>query len=191
MTNSIDLSLFYFLHGLAGRSTAGDAIIVLLGKHFVFVIMLIFAVFALKAWRKGGRPALRPYALAIVSVLVARLGVISVVRFYYHRPRPFLALSLPHLLTDHAYSFPSGHTIFMFSLATVTTMFNRRLGYFFYASGLLIGLARVAGGVHYPSDILGGIVLGMLTGWLVCKTGTSMKIFRGWCGIRQKELQGK
>jgi len=35
-----------------------------------------------------------------------------------------------------------------------------------YASGLLIGIARIAAGVHYPLDILGGIILGTLTGYI-------------------------
>jgi len=66
-------------------------------------------------------------------------------------------------LSDSSYSFPSGHTIFIFALATAVYFFHKKLGYFLYFSGLLIGLARISGGVHYPSDILGGIILGSLT----------------------------
>jgi undecaprenyl-diphosphatase len=55
----------------------------------------------------------------------------------------------------------------MFALATATYYFNKKLAYFLFASGLVIGLARVAGGVHYPSDVLGGIFLGILTVFII------------------------
>jgi len=84
--------------------------------------------------------------------------------------RPFIALNLPqHVLTDHSYAFPSGHTAVVFTLATATHFFNKKLAYFLYASGLVIGLARIAGGVHYPSDIAGGIILGIFIGFIVYK----------------------
>jgi undecaprenyl-diphosphatase len=84
--------------------------------------------------------------------------------------RPFIALNLPqHVLADHSYAFPSGHTTLVFTLATATYFFNKKLAYFLYASGLIIGLARIAGGVHYPSDIVGGIILGILIGFIVYK----------------------
>jgi membrane-associated phospholipid phosphatase len=46
---------------------------------------------------------------------------------------------------------------------------NKKLAYCIYALGVIIGLARVAGGVHYPSDIVGGAVLGICTGYIVVK----------------------
>ena len=110
-----------------------------------------------------------PYFVAILSASVARFGVGSLIRFFYHHPRPFITLSLAHLINDNTYSFPSGHTIFMFGLATATYFFNKKLAYFLYASGLVIGLARIVGGIHYPSDILGGIMLGILIGFIVYK----------------------
>jgi undecaprenyl-diphosphatase len=71
------------------------------------------------------------------------------------------------VLVDTAASFPSGHTIFMFALATGVWRINKRFGWWLYALGLLIGAARVAGGVHYPSDIVGGIVLGIATSFVI------------------------
>jgi undecaprenyl-diphosphatase len=46
---------------------------------------------------------------------------------------------------------------------------NKRLAYFLYTAGLIVGIARVAGGVHYPSDILGGIILGIIIGFVTYK----------------------
>ena len=44
---------------------------------------------------------------------------------------------------------------------------NKKLARWLYVAGIAIGLARVAAGVHYPSDIIGGMILGILTGYLV------------------------
>jgi len=166
---AIDRYFFFVFYNLADHGSARDFLIIFFGKYFLYVVLLVFAFFMYQSWRKGNIPKLYSYAIATVSAIIARLGVASFIRFFYHRPRPFLALSLPHLITDNAYSFPSGHTIFLFALATATYFFNKKLAYFLYVSGAVIGFARVAGGVHYPSDILGGAALGTLMGFIVYK----------------------
>lgn len=164
---ALDRSLFFALYHLAGRSRIGDFLIVFLGEYLIYPVLLAFLAMAYRSYRRGAFAGAQPYMVAICSAVVARLGVTSLIRFWYHRPRPFLALALPHLLSDGAYSFPSGHTIFMFALAATTYFFNRKLALVLYAAGLLMGLARVAGAVHYPSDILGGAILGVAIGALV------------------------
>lgn len=167
--SSTDTSLFFSFYNLAGHSKAGDFLIIFFGEYFIYIALFVFILFMYRAYKIGQRTKVIPYFLAILSALIARFIVGSSIRFFYHHPRPFLAFSLPHLINDSTYSFPSGHTIFIFGLATATYFFNKKLAYFLYASGLAIGLARVAGGVHYPSDILGGVVLGIITGYVVYK----------------------
>lgn len=160
----MDLSLFYALHGLAGLSAWGDALILFFAKWCFYIVL---AVFAYALWRdyKGDINRLYPYAVALAAALIARFGVAEIIRYFYHHDRPYVAIQgLSHLLTDNAYSFPSGHTIFMFALGAAAHFFNKKLAYFLYASGLVIGLARVAAGVHYPSDIAGGIIIGAAVG---------------------------
>lgn len=165
----IDQSLFLVFYNLAGYSSIGDFFIIFFGKYFLSIVLLTFAYVAYRNWRKENIRNVYPYAAAMVSALTARFALASLIRFFYHNPRPFLALNLPHLLEDNASSFPSGHTIFLFALATATYFFNKKLAYFLYASGIVIGFARVAGGVHWPSDILGGVVLGTITGFVAYK----------------------
>jgi len=140
-----------------------------LGEYFICITLFIYAFFIYRTYRLKPKIEMVPYFVAILSASVARFGVGSLIRFFYHHPRPFITLSLAHLINDNTYSFPSGHTIFMFGLATATYFFNKKLAYFLYASGLVIGLARIVGGIHYPSDILGGIMLGILIGFIVYK----------------------
>ncbi|MDB5188094.1 MAG: hypothetical protein JWO50_614 [Candidatus Kaiserbacteria bacterium] len=166
MTN-IDLSLFYSLHNLAGQSKFMDYVIVFFGQYALYLYILCLAYVLYRHYSSKGTGDIVLYILAIISALFARFGVASLVRYFYHHARPYTALQIPHLLTDTSSSFPSGHTIFFFALATGLLFVNKHLAYATYALGLIVGIARVMGGVHYPSDIAGGIILGLISGYLV------------------------
>ena len=167
--HALDLNLFNAIHGLAGQNNLLDSVIVFCAEYFIDVLLIVLAIFAFQKWRAGDISSFMEYVVSVAAGIFARLVVTEAIRFFYHRPRPFLALHIPHLLTDTEYSFPSGHTIFMFALATAMLSVNKKFAYVLYVCGLLIGLSRVAAGVHYPSDIVGGVVLGILTGYLVAK----------------------
>jgi undecaprenyl-diphosphatase len=140
-----------------------DFLIVFFGQYFIFIVFIIFIWIAYRAYKKRKNvAALRPYVGALIASFVA-YGVVDIVRLFYHHVRPFIAFTIPHLLTDSAYSFPSAHTAVLFALATATYFFNKKFAYFIFVAGLIVGIARVAGGVHYPSDILGGMIFGIAT----------------------------
>jgi len=160
------MAIFGALHGLAGVSPWADAVIVFLGHYLPYVTLLGVVFLIYRSARAGRIKECCTYSVAILSGLVARYAVAEAIRFFYHRPRPFAALDVPHLLTETSYSFPSGHAIFFFALAAGVFVSNRRLGAWLYVAAVLVGLGRVAAGVHYPSDIFGGAILGMLVGWI-------------------------
>ena len=95
----------------------------------------------------------------IVSILL---------KIFIQTPRPFDAFSQVHsLISETGYSFPSGHATFFMALAMSIFFMHKKAGYWFMFFALLIGLARIIAGVHFPVDILGGFVLGALVAWLV------------------------
>jgi len=136
-------------------------------SYLLYVVLGVFVYSAYVYWKKHGTVLL--YIYALVAALVSRFVVAEGIRLFYHHERPFVALGTPHLITDLSYSFPSGHAIFMFSLATSVYFFNKRLGYWLYVAAICTGVGRVAAGVHYPSDIIGGAVLGILTSFCLYK----------------------
>lgn len=85
------------------------------------------------------------------------------------RPRPFLRYPSPpplvHVARDQ--SFPSGHAAIAFACATVLTSVRPRLGPWLFLLAAAIAWSRIYVGVHYPLDVLGGAVLGLLVGAVV------------------------
>ena len=84
------------------------------------------------------------------------------------RIRPFDKFPTIELLIKSpvSFSFPSGHAMVGFSSATVLCYCNRRYGLIAYVLASLIAFSRIYLFVHYPSDTLGGVILGILTAFL-------------------------
>ena len=68
------------------------------------------------------------------------------------------------------YSFPSGHTLASFEAATVLLIRDKRLGVPALVLAVAIAFSRLYLYVHYPTDVLAGIILGVLIGIFACKT---------------------
>ena len=157
-----DLNLFFFINGAAGRFHIADLLIIFLGEYFPYIFIGLFLLLVLRAKKKGPL-----FWIPVISAVIARLGIVPLIRFFYHRPRPFMIYHVHQLITDNTWSFPSGHATFFFALAAGTFFFNKSWGIGFFVAAFLVSLGRVAGGVHYPSDILAGMIIGTVTAWIV------------------------
>jgi len=114
-------------------------------------------------WR---RPLVLISALAVVILSdLTALGL----RRAVGRPRPWRRYAEPpplgHVPKDP--SFPSGHTSIAFACATVLSYYRPRWAPAFFLLAAAIGFSRVYVGVHYPLDVLGGAILGVLCGGIV------------------------
>ena len=79
----------------------------------------------------------------------------------FKRQRPFVRLgSTPYLMPSDEFSFPSGHTAAATVWATLISAFFPLLAPLAWIWALAVGSSRVLLGVHYPGDILAGMVLG-------------------------------
>lgn len=94
------------------------------------------------------------------------MGLKAIVR----RPRPYVKYEddLIPVTTERSFSFPSGHTSFAFSTATSLSLQYPKwyviTPAFLWATS--IGFSRMYLGVHYPSDVLTGAVIGALAAYL-------------------------
>lgn len=88
--------------------------------------------------------------------------LLSIVRRAIDRPRPYETLAIEPLLNklSHGSSFPSRHIFSAFLIAGTVT-FVTPWGALLYIPATLLALIRVVGGVHYPSDVIVGALVGV------------------------------
>jgi len=130
----------------------------LLFHHEVFGAAEPFRVFMQKK-----KEILLVFFTGIVAYLVA-----DILKIFIHSLRPFDAFSNVHaLISETGYSFPSGHATFFMALAFSIFFSHKKAGYVFMFFALLIGIARVVAGIHFPIDILSGFILGALVAFLM------------------------
>lgn len=156
---NINENIFYFLNGVAGRSGIVDSLIIFVAEGLPW-ILIIFTIFYFLLFRKS---------LKKFTVITCMVGISALVTQFlkwqiFLHPRPFVALpDVTKLINITSFdSFPSGHATIFAALATAVYIYNRRLGVIFMISAILIGLARVMAGVHYPFDILTGYAIGFV-----------------------------
>ena len=73
----------------------------------------------------------------------------------------------PLITIPHSHSFPSGHTATAFAGATLLSAFAPRAAPAFYVLAAAIAYSRLYVGVHFPLDVVGGIVIGVATALLL------------------------
>lgn len=114
-----------------------------------------------------GKNRVKVFSVVLLIGLLFSIVVVDDLKEIAQRPRPDVARSTDFLILD-SYSFPSGHA---FSIFLAVSILGAYYGWRYYAAGyvlaIAVSLSRLYLGVHYPSDILAGAVLGIAMGELV------------------------
>lgn len=123
---------------------------------------LAFTLIVLWFGEQDARIRLKRQVGTLVSLSSMGLSGLTVfiINIFYFRPRPFAELDVNLLFyrpTDS--SFPANSAATAFGIAFGVWGANKKIGWFALTVAGLYGLARVYAGVHYPSDILAGIVI--------------------------------
>lgn len=158
--NYIDGVLFYKMYPIQSRRILIN-IFRLFSKSaggYLYFILAIFALFA--NFTKG----LNIVSIAALSFLL-ELPLYWIVKHSIKRPRPFdknktiVFLVIP----PDKFSFPSGHTAGAFLVATILSVFFLKLSMVFFLWATLVGISRIVLGVHYPTDVAAGALLGVVS----------------------------
>lgn len=152
---SLDSQIFQFIN-LSYHNPFLNTLSVLicyLGVIFTILVIAILIVYFDK--KKGKRVA----SLLIIGVLLA-ICITFLFKYTILRPRPYALIDNVVLLAvESDPSFPSGHTVNSTMLAyTLTREYDKKI---FMLIPLLVGLSRIYIGVHYPSDVICGFILGI------------------------------
>jgi len=180
MLGNIDYSVFKYINDLAGKSEWLDKLGFFLAETLAYILVIVAVFWIVKKLINIKRMAVASIdfwhqarnliASLVSSLILSRAIITEIIRYFYHRSRPFLAHDVVALINhSDSGSFPSGHMTLFFALSAVIYSYNRKLGWWFFIGSALMGVARIFCGVHYPLDIIGGAVIGITSVWLVNK----------------------
>lgn len=173
MVNQLDIITFRWLNSWAGYSSFFDRSVIFFAEYLWYVmvgvvIILVLSTYFLK-FRQYRKRHFELLFFTAISAILARFAIAEFIQYFYHHPRPFVVLEGVRQLFEHSASssFPSGHASLAFAIAASFYFYYPKTSIIFFLAALGVGLSRVAAGIHWPSDILGGIVVGMVSTWLV------------------------
>ena len=123
---------------------------------FIWIVTGLFLLIK-KSTRNGGIVVL---ACLLAAYVINDLGL----KLLIARPRPYATIDGLSILVKplSSYSFPSGHANSSFAAALALTLIFHRKGALFYILAFIIAFSRCYVGVHYPSDVVGGALVGTL-----------------------------
>ncbi len=180
ISNAMNLNqdIFIFINSIAFKYAWLDKLLVFLANDFGIILCFIALIFFMLhrdtdvseyAFSRIKRK-LKEF-IVITSSVVGSWVLVSILKIVFSVPRPVEALEGVRSLIIYGTndSFPSGHATFFASLAMALYLYHKKLGILFFIGALLVGFSRIAVGIHYPIDIIGGYVLGLGTSFFLYK----------------------
>ena len=165
---SFDLPILDWIqaHLQCGFLDAAMPIVTLFGEGGIFWIAWAVLMLVFPKTRKTG---IAMSIALIMGVLICNVTLKPLIA----RPRPYdfqyenFGVTIKLLIdAQHDYSFPSGHTIASFEFATVLLIRERKIGIAALVLAVLIAFSRLYLYVHYPTDVITSVFLGVLFGVL-------------------------
>lgn len=153
----MNTDIFHTINDWAGKYSVLDAIMIFCAVYLIYILFVIAAICMVylaskKQWRD---------LLMISLTLGIAFGVLLLLSAIFTSDRPFVNHAsnqlIPHIANQ---SFPSDHATGSMTVALAILFFTRfkRTGWVLVAFAVAIGVSRIFVGVHYPLDVIGGIL---------------------------------
>lgn len=167
MLHQVDFILFRWLNSWVGISDFWDWNIIFRAEYLIYA--LTAAIFLFLAFDKDLMRVRWVIWHSFLAGLFSRFVLTEIIRYVYNRPRPFEALEGVRQLIFHdgGGSFPSGNAAYSFAIAMAVYFYYPKTSTIFFLVSIAMGAGRVSAGVHWPSDILGGAVVGIASAWIL------------------------
>ncbi len=169
---NLDISILQFINTSSFFSWLDPITPVLTDLHLtpIFKVILISLTF-LFFFKKFKRTGITYFIFLVLSLSINDF-IGGVVKRYVERPRPFQVLELNVAQKSPAKenrSFYSNHSANMFNAATYLTVFFPLGCWYFFSFATFIAFTRIHVGVHYPSDVIAGSIMGILIAFIISK----------------------
>jgi len=177
----VDVSLFFHINH--AHHPIMDAVMLFVTdiKKTGVILLLVWAGLLWKGGAKGRTVAL----LLLPLILMTDQLSSQVLKELFDRLRPCDALEGVRAIDGcrHSPSFPSSHAVNTFAAATLFTVFYRRwVPWMAYGLAVLVSYSRIYLGLHYPSDVLGGAMIGVVCALAVVWVYGRLSVF-----VRKRE----
>jgi len=155
----LDVLLFKQIYRLNGKSLV-DGIFYYLTRsgdgYYYGLVAVLLLLYDVNIGKLAVMMMAASFALEIPAHAIAKKAV--------KRTRPFVQLGISSLIAPpDKYSFPSGHTAAAILMANILSLIFPASAYLFFGWATAVGVSRIYLGVHYPSDIAAGAMLGYVT----------------------------
>lgn len=176
MLSTINHDILLALYSLATSSAVASGLVIFFAQWFPFIVLISVVVYIFLD--ENENEVVRILVRTAFPTLIVWLTV-ALIKHFFPSPRPFASdLGITPLISvaDPFGAFPSAHAAIFGSLAG--TMFAKygRAGRWYLFGAILIAIARVGAGVHWPGDVLTGIILGLAVGFAIEKLLLRTKI---------------
>ncbi len=162
----INQDLFLQIFHFARQNSLLDFMMIFGAEYLIFLMWFLIFIFALK----GNHRERKSVLLFLISFPVFFL-IIKFIHLFLFEQRPYIANQIIPLITHRVTdaSFPSRHASSSFAMAFAFLYFKSKWGMPILLLATWVSISRVYVGVHYPLDILGGFVIGIISVLIVAK----------------------
>lgn len=163
MLSNFDYDIFQMINHLAASASVLNPLMKFLAKDAEYLFFLGVLIYWFIRTDRNRRMTFEALIAACIG-----LGISGLIGHFLYRDRPFVTHTVIQLIAHPANaSFPSDHALGAFVIASTIWLYRKKEGILWLILAGLIALSRVWTGVHYPSDVIAGAVIGNLIALIV------------------------